>query len=91
MLFIGTGPGLILWAKTSTTRRQFAAKESAFNLIRHCIMDRDLSEAFADGIARRQDANQSFLRKVYNFTGDMNWLPTIGISHRQMCLPSSTR
>jgi integrase len=70
-----TGPTQYRW-KT-------AAKDKAFDLIRHRLLIETQAEHFLSVLKKGTVSTNAYLRKTHNFALDMNWLPACVIPKRQ--------
>jgi integrase len=64
-------------------RWQSAAKDKAFDLIRHRVLIETHAEHLLDVLKKGTVSTNAFLRKMHNFALDMNWLPASVIPKRQ--------
>ena len=75
----------IIKLKTGPTqyRWQSAAKDKAFDLIRHRVLIETHAEHLLEVLKKGTVSTNAFLRKMHNFALDMNWLPASVIPKRQ--------
>ena len=64
-------------------RWQTAAKEKAFDLVRHRLLIETQAEHLLEVLKKGTVSTNAYLRKVHNFAVDMNWLPATVIPRRQ--------
>jgi len=64
-------------------RWKSAAKDKAFDLIRHRVLIETQAEHLLAVLRTGTVSTNAFLRKVHNFAVDMNWLPATVIPRRQ--------
>ena len=72
---IKTGPTQVRWKS--------AAKDKAFDLIRHRVLIETQAEHLLAVLRTGKVSTNAFLRKIHNFALDMNWLPAMVIPRRQ--------
>ena len=75
IIAIKTGPTQARWKS--------AAKDKAFDLIRHRVLIETQGEHLLAVLRTGTVSTNAFLRKVHNFAVDMNWLPATVIPRRQ--------
>ena len=75
----------IIGIKSGATQDRWksAAKDKAFDLIRHRILIETQAEHLLAVLRTGTVSTNAFLRKVHNFAVDMNWLPATVIPRRQ--------
>ena len=72
---VKSGPTQIRWKS--------AAKDKAFDLIRHRTLIETQAEHLLAVLRTGKVSTNAFLRKIHNFAVDMNWLPATVIPRRQ--------
>ena len=75
----------IIAIKSGATQDRWksAAKDKAFDLIRHRVLIETQAEHMLAVLRSGTVSTNAFLRKVHNFAVDMNWLPATVIPRRQ--------
>lgn len=75
----------IIGIKSGATQDRWksAAKDKAFDLIRHRVLIETQAEHLLAVLRSGTVSTNAFLRKVHNFAVDMNWLPATVIPRRQ--------
>jgi integrase len=75
----------IIQLKTGPTQARWksAAKDKAYDLIRHRVLIETQAEHLLEVMRTGKVSTNVFLRKIHNFAVDMNWLPATVIPRRQ--------
>ena len=75
----------IIGIKSGPTQARWksAARDKAFDLIRHRILIETQAEHLLAVLRAGKVSTNAFLRKIHNFALDMNWLPAMVIPRRQ--------